>query len=200
MSTEMKTPKQKAERGPRGRGHRTDRQDRTVRQEQPGRPEGADRPEGAARQERSGRNDRSGRPGRQDRGSRYDRNARAERQDRAARERNEAERVLAAEAAGAARTELTGHAEPAAGDRNDASERSVRAAREREVEQVELSGRFDWLLKERKLTLAKLSEITGVSTLALEYVTKREYAPTSHVALKIAKALGVKTTHLWPRA
>jgi lambda repressor-like predicted transcriptional regulator len=57
---------------------------------------------------------------------------------------------------------------------------------------------LEQLLKERKLSLQKVSESTGVSTLALEFMIQKNHLPKPHIAQKIAKLLDVKVADLWP--
>ncbi|MGB8956744.1 MAG: helix-turn-helix transcriptional regulator [Tumebacillaceae bacterium] len=54
------------------------------------------------------------------------------------------------------------------------------------------------LLNEQKLSLQKVSELTGVSTLALEYLVHRGTVPKAHVAQKIAKVLQTSVREIWP--
>jgi lambda repressor-like predicted transcriptional regulator len=54
------------------------------------------------------------------------------------------------------------------------------------------------LMRERDLTIHKVSELSGVSTLALEYLLAKHCLPKPHVAQKIAKTLQVKVSDLWP--
>lgn len=54
------------------------------------------------------------------------------------------------------------------------------------------------LLQEQKLSVAKLSELSGVSSLALEYLLTQNNHPKTFVAQKIAKVLNVKVVDIWP--
>jgi lambda repressor-like predicted transcriptional regulator len=54
------------------------------------------------------------------------------------------------------------------------------------------------LLNEQKLSMQKMSELTGVSTLALEYMVHRGSLPKPHVAQKIAKVLQTSAREIWP--
>lgn len=54
------------------------------------------------------------------------------------------------------------------------------------------------LLQEQKLSVAKLAELSGVSSLALEYLLTQNNQPKTFVAQKIAKVLNVKVTQIWP--
>jgi lambda repressor-like predicted transcriptional regulator len=55
------------------------------------------------------------------------------------------------------------------------------------------------LLIEQKLSLQKVSDLTGVSPLALEYMVYKQMLPKRHIAQKIAKALNVKVEDIWPQ-
>ena len=54
------------------------------------------------------------------------------------------------------------------------------------------------LLNDQKLSMQKVSELTGVSTLALEYMVHRGSVPKTHVAQKIAKVLQTSVREIWP--
>lgn len=58
---------------------------------------------------------------------------------------------------------------------------------------------LDRLFKEQRLTLQKVSELTGVSPLALEYMIENNTLPKAHVAQKVAKVLNVPVAHIWPQ-
>ncbi|MBL0388454.1 helix-turn-helix transcriptional regulator [Tumebacillus sp. ITR2] len=55
------------------------------------------------------------------------------------------------------------------------------------------------LFKEQKLTVQKVSELTGVSSLALEYMVENNTQPKPHVAQKVAKVLNVSVDQIWPK-
>ncbi|MFD2171277.1 helix-turn-helix domain-containing protein [Tumebacillus lipolyticus] len=57
---------------------------------------------------------------------------------------------------------------------------------------------FEQLLKEKNLNLQKVSEETGVSTLALEFLLQNQHLPKPHIAQKLAKLLGLKVGDIWP--
>jgi len=54
------------------------------------------------------------------------------------------------------------------------------------------------LLNDQKMNVQKVSELTGVSTLALEYMVHRGNVPKPHVAQKIAKVLQTSVREIWP--
>ncbi|PWK15477.1 helix-turn-helix domain-containing protein [Tumebacillus permanentifrigoris] len=58
---------------------------------------------------------------------------------------------------------------------------------------------LDQLMKEQRLTLQKVSELTGVSPLALEYMIEQNSQPKAHVAQKVAKVLNVPVEQIWPK-
>lgn len=60
------------------------------------------------------------------------------------------------------------------------------------------NGKFAQLLKEQKLSLQKVSEMTGVTVLALEYLAYKQTLPKTHVAQKVSKALQVPLLEIWP--
>ncbi len=54
-------------------------------------------------------------------------------------------------------------------------------------------------LKDQKVTAERISELTGVSTLALEYMLQPDaLLPKTHVAQKVAKVLDVPVHAIWP--
>lgn len=54
------------------------------------------------------------------------------------------------------------------------------------------------LMNEKNLSMAKLSDLTGVSLLALEYLVQNNHQPKTYVAQKIAKVLNVPLKEIWP--
>ncbi|ASS75580.1 hypothetical protein CIG75_11660 [Tumebacillus algifaecis] len=57
---------------------------------------------------------------------------------------------------------------------------------------------LEQLLKDKKLSLQKISEDTGVSMLALEFLVYKQHQPKPHIAQKIAKVLEMKVGEIWP--
>ncbi|KEO84187.1 helix-turn-helix domain-containing protein [Tumebacillus flagellatus] len=55
------------------------------------------------------------------------------------------------------------------------------------------------LFKEQRLTVQKVSELTGVSPLALEYMIEQNSQPKPHIAQKVAKVLNVPVDQIWPK-
>lgn len=57
---------------------------------------------------------------------------------------------------------------------------------------------LEQLLKDKKLTVQKIADETGVSTLALEFLVYKQHQPKPHIAQKIAKVLEMKVGEIWP--
>jgi lambda repressor-like predicted transcriptional regulator len=55
------------------------------------------------------------------------------------------------------------------------------------------------LMAEQKLSLQKVSDLTGVSSLALEYIVQQQTLPKRHIAQKIAKLMHVRVEDIWPQ-
>ncbi|MGZ4106788.1 MAG: helix-turn-helix domain-containing protein [Tumebacillaceae bacterium] len=63
---------------------------------------------------------------------------------------------------------------------------------------MENTKNLERLLQQQNLSLSKLSELSGVSTLALEYLVEENHLPKTHVAQKIAKVLQLPVAEIWP--
>jgi transcriptional regulator with XRE-family HTH domain len=63
---------------------------------------------------------------------------------------------------------------------------------------MEYQKNLERLLQEQNLTLSKLSELSGVSMLALEYLMEAQHLPKTHVAQKISKVLQRPVVEIWP--
>lgn len=61
------------------------------------------------------------------------------------------------------------------------------------------SQQFTEILEAQKITVQKISELTGVSILALEYMIQQDLLPKTHVAQKIAKILDMPVHAVWPQ-
>ncbi|ARU62527.1 hypothetical protein CBW65_17340 [Tumebacillus avium] len=57
---------------------------------------------------------------------------------------------------------------------------------------------LEQLIKDKKLTVQKIADETGVSTLALEFLVYKQHQPKPHIAQKIAKVLEMKVGEIWP--
>jgi lambda repressor-like predicted transcriptional regulator len=57
---------------------------------------------------------------------------------------------------------------------------------------------LEQILQEKKMSLQKVSELTGVSQLALEYMVYKNLPPKRHIAQKIAKVLQKSVEDIWP--
>ena len=68
-----------------------------------------------------------------------------------------------------------------------------------DAEEETFAGRLHTLMEERGLTQTALANKVGVSQPAIALMLKRECRPQKRTVSKIAKALGVAPTELWPQ-